>query len=1708
MHAHVDVPYCLRSFVATPVMVTSFKDLKKQKNIFVTIPPVLHRSIWNFISEYPSQFNDLLNKEYPSLPRSAEKLFMMCDEYADNQRRKSQVWPLQNTLLILCPNILRDIAESGIDNSSGPHKAQRAFLSAVMKALASISKQMCEAATVCGVDMFKACAYVGDSSAPVFRYYLNLIQGNLQNLLFNPQQGLFLHQSSSALALIPTFTDLGMMVTCLVAQFRCNYRNSHIFSVCLNPSSPPIFRLAFIRSIHTLLEQNTLPSWPGPEAVHTYAPQLREIFQNVLPQLRRYDTSQPNLALDVKAYLTTSATATSMLTNKSKADRKSLVEMITHYQLMAGLIRLFEIDPMLAFAAPPQGKRGVTESLQLMTGLVSILQHQSLPNMPLHVSDVLLTLHRPDNIELWDPHDSLSAFGEISNQVTYSIALKLFGRKTSNPIQLLGLLKQILQYRTHFLKKRSSEAIQSSSSKIAPQMYTMLETVLLLFIRNTNVEAVTIAMSCFKYLVLEAELVMNPMEPSVVTYCPNLLAYQQLDQASSEPQIGRASQQKKVRSILRELVHTPGSALAWEDTYSSWRVTKSILLVYQKEEATNPPDLLRFSTESFPRQIMRRVNTLAQSSALGTGGSREQVSGREGEDITSSLQSWTNMTGFLCSLAGVSTKPSSGYSFLLMSTSNSSINSIDGEVTPPTVHRNIGTSVAPTIKDPNHRVRRSSSYHGGRPKSVVNVSPARTSALESSCVVYPSARLSGEGMLEDPSGTRTSQTETFITELIFLLSCHNEAIGVNIRETVKELVSFELSPPVYPYLFRCMVVETSGIFSDGRLVIQERHTALIDQLVSIVHHILESRTEDALEHLAHVKMDDLIMNFIIYVNSLDSTTRSLTISVKLCHLIETLMQHSRDLSFRQEVQFRNQVAEHLTGWVKGQVCLSASSTSHMENVQNDLDLGAMKALGQVLNGLVLQPRGMTGDVFEQKSKLFQRHFTKFMDLIHSLNHVDWSVLSPIHTHSLQRHVTQLKEATICAMAHMLTANIDSGLTHAIGLGYHEDLRTRTSFIEVLTSILKEGAQFSSLAETALADRLNQMLDLVTTETADGDLPVVMALIDSVPPENVDELAEDLVTLFDSKHKLAPFLNSILNTEMDDAESGRVDTLFRGNTIACKVLSSSFKTFGLYYLQSVVRPLILQLLKIGDKDFEVDPARMSDTSRLAENQANLLDLVQTFCNTIISSLSSVSLQLRTVCHTLYSVVAEHYPDGSLDTVSSALFLRFINPAIVSPQSYNLVQGDIPNGTRRGLTFISKVLQNLANHIEFKKEAHMQVFNQFLRDNFERTRNHALHLSAMGPFKDGEAVEYISFLKESLKHRLHSLLWTHQDKMAAYAASTRTSVSARQPFHQLNTLLAQLGAPNYRRKRTSYTIKRRSTMVSSQLEAFLETMAGECDEKALRAIKASDIFYSGGVSKLGNAVFYFIARKFRGDQISFSHQMLYHIMTLLKSCTDKSFEIVIDLTQATQINEPDLELLVKFAAYIPELVMSRIEAVYVYNTNLAFRNYAHKLSSAIRIFSHIKGAKRVMLVDTLSQFSSHIDISELKLPSGTMVFEEEEGKVEFNQAHFLVTKAKTLMVLQVPARLQVCPHGLVVHMTEKMKVFESLVLIKEIYHISDIREVYSEDKESLTVRLVEGSHPLKFTVNKADEIVKAIGTVISRWQNQQPVRNVLHIKSKGE
>jgi len=51
---------------------------------------------------------------------------------------------------------------------------------------------------------------------------------------------------------------------------------------------------------------------------------------------------------------------------------------------------------------------------------------------------------------------------------------------------------------------------------------------------------------------------------------------------------------------------------------------------------------------------------------------------------------------------------------------------------------------------------------------------------------------------------------------------------------------------------------------------------------------------------------------------------------------------------------------------------------------------------------------------------------------------------------------------------------------------------------------------------------------------------------------------------------------------------------------------------------------------------------------------------------------------------------------------------------------IVSKQPPASVKRGLMLMSKILQNIANHVEFSKEQHMVPFNDFLRANFENGR----------------------------------------------------------------------------------------------------------------------------------------------------------------------------------------------------------------------------------------------------------------------------------------------------------------------------------------------------------------------------------------------------
>jgi Ras GTPase-activating-like protein IQGAP2/3 len=103
---------------------------------------------------------------------------------------------------------------------------------------------------------------------------------------------------------------------------------------------------------------------------------------------------------------------------------------------------------------------------------------------------------------------------------------------------------------------------------------------------------------------------------------------------------------------------------------------------------------------------------------------------------------------------------------------------------------------------------------------------------------------------------------------------------------------------------------------------------------------------------------------------------------------------------------------------------------------------------------------------------------------------------------------------------------------------------------------------------------------------------------------------------------------------------------------------------------------------------------------------LMEIANSFLTTIIDSLETVPYGIRWICKQIRSLtkvtrserLAVHanqqrkYPEASDASICSLIggffFLRFINPAIVTPQAYMLVDGVPAKHPRRTLTLVSR------------------------------------------------------------------------------------------------------------------------------------------------------------------------------------------------------------------------------------------------------------------------------------------------------------------------------------------------------------------------------------------------------------------------------------
>ncbi|XP_063809725.1 neurofibromin isoform X3 [Pseudophryne corroboree] len=1600
--------------------VFKFKSLKKVAQLAVINS--LEKAFWNWVENYPDEFTKLYQRPQSDMADCAEKLFDLVDSFAESNKRKVAVWPLQIILLVLCPEIIQDISKEVVEENKMNKKL---FLESLRKALTGhgVGKPLTESAAIACVKLCKASTYVNWEDHSVIFHLVQSLVIDLKNLLFNPSKP-FSRGAGNQNA------DVDLMIDCLVSCFRINPHNNQHFKICLAPPSPSTFHYVLVNSLHRIITNSALDWWPTIEAVYCYSGELRSMFAETLKIVMQLHTA---IRLTPCAGIFPQS-----LTFKEKMpylkfkEKPTDLETRSYKYLLLALVKLIHGDPkLLLYNSGKAGPDTQNSTAELINGLVQLVPQTNMPEIAQEAMEALLVLHQSDSIELWNPDAPIETFWEISSQMIFYICKKLTGHQMLNSTEVLKWLREILICRNKFLLKNKENAAAGSGIPICRQAHTKLEVALYMFLWSPDIEAVLVAMSCFRSLCEEADIRCGVDEVSVHNFLPNYNTFMEFASVSNMMSTGRAALQKRVMALLRRIEHpTAGNTEAWEDTHAKWEQATKLILNFPKTKLEDGQ-----VTESLHKTIVKR-----RMSHVSGGGSIDLAD-------TDSLQEWINMTGFLSALGGVCLQ-----------------------------HRsNVGlVTYSPPMGPVNERKG-----------SVISM-------------------VSTEGNAETP-------VSKFLDRLLSLMVCNNEKVGIQIRTNIKDLVGLELSPALYPMLFNKMKNNISKFFdSQGQVLLNDTNTQFVEQTITILKNLLDNHTEGSSEHLGQASLETMMLNLVRYVRVLGNMVHAIQIKTKLCQLVEVMMERRDDLSFCQEMKFRNKMVEYLTDWVMG--TSNQAADEDVKCLTRDLDQASMEAVVSLLAGLPLQPEEGDGvELMEAKSQLFLKYFTLFMNLLNDCSEVeDDGTQTGGRKRGMSRRLASLRHCTVLAMSNLLNANVDSGLMHSIGLGYHKDLQTRATFMEVLTKILQQGTEFDTLAETVLADRFERLVELVTMMGDQGELPIAMALANVVPCSQWDELARVLVTLFDSRHLLYQLLWNMFSKEVELADS--MQTLFRGNSLASKIMTFCFKVYGATYLQKLLEPLLRIIIASPEwqqVSFEVDSTRLDGVEVLEENQRWLLQMTEKFFHAIINSTHEFPTQLRSVCHCLYqatchsllnkatvkekkenkkSVVSQRFPQNSIGAVGSAMFLRFINPAIVSPYEAGILDKKPPPRIERGLKLMSKILQSIANHVLFTKEEHMRPFNEFVKSNFDAARRFFFDIANNCPPSD-TVNHSLSFITDGNVLALHRLLWNNQEKIGQYLSSNRDHKAVgRRPFDKMATLLAYLGPPEH--KPVADTHWSSLNLTSSKFEEFM-TRHQVHEKEEFKALKTLNIFYQAGTSKAGNPVFYYIARRFKTGQIN-GDLLIYHVLLTLKPYYAKPYEIVVDLTHAGPSNRFKTDFLSKWFVVFPGFAYENVTAVYIYNCNSWVREYTKYHE---RLLTGLKGSKRLIFIDPSGKLAEHIEHDQQKLPAATLALEEDLKL--FHNALKLAHKDTKVSIKVGSTAVQVTS-------AERTRVLGQSVFLNDIYYASEIEEICLVDENQFTLTIANQGTPLTFMHQECEAIVQSIIHIRTRWELSQPDSIPQHTK----
>ncbi|KAF8632246.1 hypothetical protein AX15_001995 [Amanita polypyramis BW_CC] len=385
---------------------------------------------------------------------------------------------------------------------------------------------------------------------------------------------------------------------------------------------------------------------------------------------------------------------------------------------------------------------------------------------------------------------------------------------------------------------------------------------------------------------------------------------------------------------------------------------------------------------------------------------------------------------------------------------------------------------------------------------------------------------------------------------------------------------------------------------------------------------------------------------------------------------------------------------------------------------------------------------------------------------------------------------------------------------------------------------------------------------------------IAALCRLVSLSEIDTLLQTVMfTLYGNQyesreeHLLLTMFQSVLSAQFETATE--FGSLLRANTPVSRMMTTYTRRGpGQSYLKGVLAERINSLIEHKDLNLEINPVKVyeqminqieEETGSLPPNLPRgvgpevaaenldvqaiiaprltmLMEIANSFLVTIIESMESVPYGIRWICKQIRSLTRRKYPEATDYAICSLIggffFLRFINPAIVTPQAYMLVDGVPAKHPRRTLTLIAKMLQNLANKPSYSKEAYMMSLNPFVENNKARINQFLDNLCEVGDFYESlEMDQYMALSKKDLMihitlnelYNTHSLILQHIETLSPNEK------------HHLRILTDELGPS------PSQVPRKENRTVELSLYSRWETPVHDLQSALMDSVSSSDMLY---------------------------------------------------------------------------------------------------------------------------------------------------------------------------------------------------------------------------------------------------------------------------